>query len=235
MDPIHREDLIVASTLKEEDFDVLIAILMECKTIDRTAWEERRELNFTGMASRASEYTRKVIRRMKMAPGVITVPARVEPERLLVSAPAPAAPSKKQAPRTESPIASMLRIAWNETVTSPIPKIQRLSPKRIRAAEIAVKTYGEDHLRAAFTAIESTPFCRGDNERGWTATFDWALRGDNHLRALEGGYTAAVTTGQTTRSRANKAEMSEFSARLQPSQQGPSLHPFALQEPRSDQ
>jgi len=57
MDPIPREDLVVASTLSEETFDALIAILMDTKTVDRQAWTERGELVFPGLSSRADRYT----------------------------------------------------------------------------------------------------------------------------------------------------------------------------------
>ena len=37
-------------------------------------------------------------------------------------------------------------------------------------------------------AIAATPFLCGENERGWRADFDWAIRPSNVLKVAEGKY-----------------------------------------------
>jgi hypothetical protein len=47
-------------------------------------------------------------------------------------------------------------------------------------------------FRQAVRLASRTPFLRGENERGWKASFDWLIRNDeNYLKVLEGQYGAA--------------------------------------------
>ena len=57
--PFDVEDLIDASHLSEGAFETLIGLCLETDHIDRDAWEQRRELHFTGMAKRCDEYSRR--------------------------------------------------------------------------------------------------------------------------------------------------------------------------------
>jgi hypothetical protein len=45
-----------------------------------------------------------------------------------------------------------------------------------------------ERWQEAITAAFATPFCRGTNPRGWTATVDWFLRPDTLDKILEGFY-----------------------------------------------
>lgn len=45
-----------------------------------------------------------------------------------------------------------------------------------------------DCWRTALAKIPSSPFCMGDNDRGWVADIDWFLRPDTVQRILEGKY-----------------------------------------------
>jgi len=57
---------------------------------------------------------------------------------------------------------------------------------RARWAEPAFRDGGG---RAAMEKIAASSFCRGKNDRGWTATFDWFIANDtNYVKALEGTY-----------------------------------------------
>jgi hypothetical protein len=47
---------------------------------------------------------------------------------------------------------------------------------------------GEDWYRY-FTAISNDRFCMGDNDRGWKAKIDWALKPSSIVKILEGGYS----------------------------------------------
>ena len=91
--------------------------------------------------------------------------------------------------RVRSEEATWLKDTWNRIVTDPLPKVQRLSPQRIRTCEIAIKEYGLDALTSACQAVEKSAFCRGSGNRGWVATFDWLIRADHCLKVLEGPMT----------------------------------------------
>jgi hypothetical protein len=44
-------------------------------------------------------------------------------------------------------------------------------------------------LKEVFVKMEASKFCRGDNKRGWKATFDWLFANEkNWVKVLEGNY-----------------------------------------------
>ena len=45
-----------------------------------------------------------------------------------------------------------------------------------------------ENWREALAAVPSSPFCRGENRRGWTANVDWFLRPGTVLKLVEGQY-----------------------------------------------
>jgi len=78
---------------------------------------------------------------------------------------------------------------WNETASmlglSPIRKLnsQRKSVIKSRIAE-----YSKDDLRAVLESPKDCEFLRGENDRGWSAQFDWLLKPANFVKVLEGNY-----------------------------------------------
>ena len=48
---------------------------------------------------------------------------------------------------------------------------------------------GIDQFEAAFKKLEESNFCKGNNDRGWKATFDWLIKNDtNIIKVIEGNY-----------------------------------------------
>lgn len=83
---------------------------------------------------------------------------------------------------------SDLREAWNEYTSAPIPKCEELTVKRRQSAHTRLQEAALDVWRVVIGRINASPFCRGDNDRGWVATFDWLLKPDTRVRVLEGKY-----------------------------------------------
>lgn len=81
-----------------------------------------------------------------------------------------------------------LQAAWNELTTAPIPKALEMNGGRRRNAEARLRERGVHVMRDVFRKINDTPFCRGENDRGWRATIDWALKPANITKVLEGNY-----------------------------------------------
>lgn len=79
--------------------------------------------------------------------------------------------------------------AWNMGTTPPIPRCLELSPTRRRRAEARIRErpYEAQWLKI-IARIEASDFCRGQNDRGWVATFDWLLQPDVPVKVLEGKY-----------------------------------------------
>lgn len=78
--------------------------------------------------------------------------------------------------------------AWNAYTTAPIPKCRELTDKRIRVARQRVSERDLGDWRTVIARIEGSRFCRGENDRGWVATFDWLLQPDTAVKVLEGKY-----------------------------------------------
>jgi hypothetical protein len=74
---------------------------------------------------------------------------------------------------------------WNATIHPPIPKCRELSDERRRKIRARI---GKRPLlaewREAFEYLDGEPFYRGENDRGWTADFDYVIRNDTVVAKL---------------------------------------------------
>lgn len=70
-----------------------------------------------------------------------------------------------------------------------LPCIRTLSDKRIDAVSEILKSHSMADIQRAFELAEASSFLCGQNCRGWSATFDWLMAGDNLEKVLEGNYT----------------------------------------------
>ena len=82
---------------------------------------------------------------------------------------------------------------WNEVCTG-YPKLHSLSESRKnkmrnRVAEMGGAEKALLLLREIFTKMQASNFLRGDNKRGWKASFDWLFENDkNWVKVYEGNY-----------------------------------------------
>lgn len=83
------------------------------------------------------------------------------------------------------------------TICKSFPKVVRLSDPRKRAIRARMKAYSMEDFRKLFEAAEASPFLKGENDRGWRATFDWLMNEQNMTKVLEGAY---ADTGRRKRS-----------------------------------
>ena len=76
---------------------------------------------------------------------------------------------------------------WNEKLE---PKIELLSKGRKEKLRVRLnERMFIDSYEKILEIIKTTPFLQGDNDRGWTADFDWLITNDtNYLKVLEGKY-----------------------------------------------
>lgn len=85
--------------------------------------------------------------------------------------------------------AESLRDAWNRITDSPVPQCRDLSTKRRRHARTRLTERPLTEWEQVFQRIQASSFCRGENDRGWVATFDWVAGSpDVALKVLEGKY-----------------------------------------------
>ena len=88
-----------------------------------------------------------------------------------------------------------LVIAWN--ALPDVPKVAKLTDgrKQTLRARLQDPTFA-DRWRDAMGHIGSSSFCRGANDRGWRADFDWFLKPDTVTKILEGKYDDRTNSNQ---------------------------------------
>jgi hypothetical protein len=95
-------------------------------------------------------------------------------------------------PATPTLTAQRILDLWNEICPPALPKALGLSDdrrKRIKTRLTDDPARDETWWRSYFDRIRASPHCRGENDRGWRATFDFAIRSEEvSLRVLEGKY-----------------------------------------------
>ncbi len=99
------------------------------------------------------------------------------------------APAAKQKPLQAKKIQEM----WNSTCAG-YPKIYTLSEARKNKIRIRIEEMGGEVkalplLQSLFEKMQASNFLKGDNQRGWKASFDWLFENDkNWVKVHEGNY-----------------------------------------------
>lgn len=85
---------------------------------------------------------------------------------------------------------SPLALKWNEICVS-FPKVVSFSKSRKIKEQARLRDVGVERLVEAMKRLEKSDFCKGSNQRGWKATYDWLISNDAiALKVLEGTYEA---------------------------------------------
>jgi hypothetical protein len=113
-------------------------------------------------------------------------------------APAPApAPALKDSPSESCPTAAVgpreLAQVWNELKAPCHPEVRlsslKASSPRWRHAAARLKEQPDlDYWREVIRRLAGWPWGRGENDRGWVAGFDYLVKPDTHVRAMEGAF-----------------------------------------------
>lgn len=109
------------------------------------------------------------------------------------------APKPIKAEKRENLPFKEIKELWNEVCTG-YPKLHSLSESRKnkmrnRVAEMGGAGEALPLLREIFTKMQASHFLRGDNKRGWKASFDWLFENDkNWVKVYEGNYDNLLDT-----------------------------------------
>lgn len=76
---------------------------------------------------------------------------------------------------------------YNNTCVS-FPRLNKLSESRKKAIKARLKTYGLEDFQKLFEMAEASGFLKGQNDRNWSATFDWLIKDGNMAKVLDGNY-----------------------------------------------
>ena len=68
------------------------------------------------------------------------------------------------------------------------PHLRKPSTSRQNRINARLKNYCFDDFKLLFEKAEASEFLRGNNDRKWSATFDWLMNENNMLKVLEGNY-----------------------------------------------
>ena len=95
----------------------------------------------------------------------------------------------KRESETPPPFQNILE-AFNSICIS-YPSVIKLTDSRKKHLKARWDQFNRDYslFEQAFNMLEDSHFCKGKNERGWQATFDWLIGNDtNMIKVLEGNY-----------------------------------------------
>ncbi|MBR1592016.1 MAG: hypothetical protein IJ666_03280 [Ruminococcus sp.] len=73
-------------------------------------------------------------------------------------------------------------------ICRPYPKVKTVSDSRRKEIKARLNTYGLDKIREVFEKSENSSFMKGNNNRNWTANFDWIVNDSNFVKILDGNY-----------------------------------------------
>ena len=85
-----------------------------------------------------------------------------------------------------------------------------VSDKRRRSLQVRLReSFFSENWRSALQRIGESDFCRGVNDRGWKASFDWFIMPDVVVKIMEGKYDNAVPGNGQKRERTINDTMME--------------------------
>ena len=76
---------------------------------------------------------------------------------------------------------------WNKLGLQDLRAVNS-NTKRHTSLKARIKEYSYQEVLNAIDKINSSSFLKGQNDRGWTITFDWLVRPNNFLKVIEGNY-----------------------------------------------
>lgn len=76
---------------------------------------------------------------------------------------------------------------WNKLNLQNLRSINS-NTKRYTSLKARIKEYSLDEVVQAIRSISKSDFLKGQNNKGWTITFDWLVKPNNFLKVLEGNY-----------------------------------------------
>jgi uncharacterized phage protein (TIGR02220 family) len=86
---------------------------------------------------------------------------------------------------------------YNQTCLS-YPKIRALSDARKKTIKARFSNgYTTEDFKEVFTKAENSSFLKGNNNRKWSATFDWLIKDSNFAKVLDGNYDDKKTETAT--------------------------------------
>ena len=77
--------------------------------------------------------------------------------------------------------------SWNSLGLNKLVSLKS-NTNRYKQLNARINDYGEEKVLGAIENIRNSSFLKGQNNKGWTITFDWFIKPNNFLKVLEGNY-----------------------------------------------
>lgn len=170
----------------------------ECKSVDNKQNNEQTNIQSTDEQRATNEQSTSNQRQLKNIRNkednnIIDIKQESGSNDQLPAASDEATASKTNKPKTEKLPAKEIKEMWNTTCTS-FPKLftiseNRKNKMRLRISEMGGIDKALPLLKQVFEKMQESSFLKGDNKRGWKASFDWLFENDkNWVKVFEGNY-----------------------------------------------
>ena len=94
----------------------------------------------------------------------------------------------KQFPATHQKTDYKKIIEMYHSTCKSFPQVTALSKKRKESIAARLRNYTLEQIQVVFEKAEQSSFLKGNNDRNWSASFDWIMTDSNFVKILDGNY-----------------------------------------------
>ncbi len=94
-------------------------------------------------------------------------------------------------------------VAIYHDICKSYPRVRAISESRKKAINARLRNHSIEEVKEVFERAEHSAFLKGNNQRNWSANFDWLMNDTNFCKVLDGNYT---DKGRTNTYNAPQAE-----------------------------
>lgn len=91
-------------------------------------------------------------------------------------------------PKKESNTAAKKLVEMYNNICTDLPKVRIVTPKREKTLVARLRERSMEDFAELFKKASASEFLCGENDRGWTANFDWLINETNMAKVLEGNF-----------------------------------------------
>ena len=101
----------------------------------------------------------------------------------------PALPPEKEksSAKKEKELAARVVAYYHERCPS-LPRVKTMTPGRVASVMARIREHGKEAVAEMIAHAGMSSFLAGDNDRGWTADFDWIFKPKNFVKVYEGKF-----------------------------------------------
>lgn len=207
------EFLLAKTHCNSEKATEIISTLIDLNKVDAKLWENR----IIWVQNLVDHFTEIYRKRCSDTPEKPSF-SNENPDNNTVFTAETSQSKEKESKEKESIVYPYQDIAdrWNSICGEKLPKIQKLSETRKQKIKARLHEFGESYswlptAEALFETIAKSSFLQGNNNTGWSVTFDWVFENSNNwVKILEGNYSNGKRTPQQSQQTDIKLGVGEY-------------------------